>query len=132
MNEEEEYVSMPIPKGRVQEVYDLLGRSGQEAATLDREYDEASMYRLWQEASVEVRKVLQHLSLHPEERVPTSDLVEVADVGTGRALGGIFARFRERCVKRYKRDLPWETISISDANYYVMSQQNAKLIEPLW
>lgn len=124
-------MNMPIPTSRVQEVYDLLGASGREEQ-LGREYDEASMHRLWQEASSEVRRVLQHLSLHPGERVSSSVLVEVADVGTGRALGGIFARFRERCAKRYKRDLPWETISISDVNYYVMSPENAKLVEPLW
>jgi len=122
---------MPIPKSRIQEVYELLGGSEREEQ-LGHEYDEPSMHRLWQEASAEVRKVLQHLSLHPDERVPASDLVEVADVGTGRALGGVFARFRERCVKRYKRDVPWETISISDVNYYVLSPANAKLVEPLW
>lgn len=128
----EEFVNMPIPKSRVQEVYELLGGSGHREEQLGHEYDERSMNRLWQEASVEVRRVLQHLSLHPAERVPASDLVEVADVGTGRALGGIFARFRERCVKRYKRDLPWETITVSDVNYYVMSTENARLVEPLW
>lgn len=127
----EEYVNMPIPKSRIQEVYELLGGSAPEDLPA-REYDEASMHRLWQEASVEVRGILQHLSLHPGERIPASDLVDVANVGTGRALGGIFARFRERCAKRYKRDVPWETITISDINYYVMSSENAKLVNPLW
>lgn len=127
----EDYVNMPIPKSRVQEVYDLLGGAEHEQE-LSREYDEMLMFQLWREASTEVRKVLQHLSLHPGERVPAADLVEVASVGTGRALGGVFARFRERCVKRYKRDLPWETITLGDVNYYVMSADNAKHIEPLW
>jgi hypothetical protein len=124
-------VNVPVPEDRIQEVYELLAKPGRERSA-DRRYDLASMEQLWKEVSPEIRKVLKHLMRHAEERVPTADLIEVAGVAGGRVLGGMFARLRAQCLKRYKRDLPWETITIGDNNFYVLSKENADLVNRVY
>jgi hypothetical protein len=124
-------VNVPVPEERLQDVYELLAKPGREYSA-DRNYDLASMERLWRDASPEVREVLKHLMCHAEERVPTADLIEVAGVNSGRVLGGIFARLRAQCRKRYRRDLPWETITIGDDNFYLLSQENADLVNQVY
>lgn len=126
-----EIVNVPVPEDRLQEIYELLGTPGREYSA-DRNYDLRSMERLWKEASPEIRKILKHLMCHAEERVPTADLLEVAGVSGGRVLGGMFARLRDRCLKKYRRDLPWETIVIGDQNFYVLSQENADLVNQVY
>jgi len=126
------YVQVPVPEERVQEVIDLLATTKREEKAFSREYDLATMGWLWKEAPVEIRHVLKHLMCHAGDRRPTSELIEVSGVANGRTLGGVFARFRERCVKRYGRDLPWETIVIGDENYYVLSEQNAEHVNHVY
>ena len=126
------YVQVPVPEERVQEVIDLLASPGRDEAKPNRDYDLVTMDRLWKEAPVEIREVLKHLMCHAGDRRPTSELIEVSGVESGRALGGVFARFRERCLKRYGRDLPWETIVIGDENYYVLSEENAKHVDHVY
>lgn len=126
------YVQVPVPEERVQEVIDLLATPQHEATALSHKYDLVTMDRLWKEAPEEIRHVLKHLMCHAGDRRPTSELIEVSGVENGRTLGGIFARFRERCVKRYGRDLPWETIVIGDENYYVLSDENAKHVNHVY
>jgi hypothetical protein len=122
------FVNLPVPEERVQEVYELLATPGHRK-TPNRVYDRPTMERLWKESSPAIRKVLKHLMCHPGERVPTSDLVKVADMSGGRALGGLFARFRTQCLKKYDRDLPWETITLGDANFYLLSKETAELVD---
>lgn len=124
-------VNVPVPEDRLQEIYELLAKPGRDYVA-NRSYDLLTMERVWSESSPKVRAILKHLMCHAEERVPTSDLVEVAEVDGGRALGGIFARFRAQCLKRYQRDLPWQTIIIGDDNYYMLSKENADLINHVY
>lgn len=125
------FVNVPVPEDRAQEVYELLAKPGRDYVA-NRSYDLLTMERVWKQASPGIREVLKHLMCHPEERVPTADLVGVAKVEGGRALGGMFARFRAHCLKHYQRDLPWETITIGDANFYLLSKENADLINHVY
>jgi hypothetical protein len=125
------FVNIPVPEDRVQDVYELLATPGRNKEP-DRRYDLQRMERLWKESSPAIREVLKHLMCHAEERVPTADLVEVSGAKGGRSLGGLFARFRAQCLKRYERDLPWETITIGDANFYLLSKENAKLVNHVY
>ncbi|HXF00118.1 MAG TPA: DUF6416 domain-containing protein [Solirubrobacterales bacterium] len=122
-----EYVPVPVPPDRVEEVYKLLAHPPADVSP-EHEYDEVTVQKLYDESAPGLQRVLKHLMCYPGELVPADDLVERAGVADGRAFGGILGAFSKRCQSRYGRGLPFEIRTVGDRGFYVMSERMAAMI----
>src|ERR1035437_10934574 len=94
-----EYVSLPVPVDRGQDVYELLARPGGAGAVdgvsaTSLPWSEELLQRAYDESSKAMRAVLETLASRPGERIPVTELTEAAGLERGQFPGvlGAFGR----------------------------------------
>jgi len=111
-----EYVSLPVPVDRVQEVYELLARpSGAGAvdgvSATSVPWSEELLQRAYDESSEAMRAVLETLASRPGETIPVTELTEGAGLERGQ-LPGVLGAFGRRWKNRYRQgeaNLPFKS-----------------------
>ncbi len=151
-----EIVNVPVPVDRLQEVYAVLGRpkaqpqvdptkdsnaSGQlpleDASAEDTPHTEtpapwtkAALHALWHgyEDGNAVRNALSYLADHPEEWIPSDELLDGIGLTDGKALGGALGALQRRSRNSFKRESPIEGRYIAGTKHYWLSDDFAEAI----
>lgn len=104
-----EYVQVPVPVDRLQEVYEVLGRApraaGPAQAATTNGWTDALLTRAYNESPAAMKGVLDFLAAHPEE-VIRSDQVARAIDHTNPGLAGVLGAFGRRHRNRYSMESP--------------------------
>lgn len=112
-----EFINMPIPVDRVQEVYDLLGRptapasvaqSASAATEPEILVDGALLARAFRESPDSMKKVFRHLAKNPDRAVPMVELAQAVGYKPAEMAGALGA-FGRRWKNRYHggEDAKW-------------------------
>lgn len=107
----QDYISIPVPVDRVQEVYELLARprtSAEQATKADpapvNGFPMPDMHlveRAYRESPEAMKKVFKHLAANPDRVVPMDELAKVVGY-TGRSeMAGALGAFGRRWKHRY-------------------------------
>jgi hypothetical protein len=108
----QEYVSIPVPVDRVQEVYELLGRPKGSAGSVSepeepagrKEYkapDTGLVQRAYRESADAMRKVFIHLAANPDRVVPMDELAKAVGYTGPSEMAGAMGAFGRRWKNRY-------------------------------
>lgn len=138
----QEFISIPVPVDRVQEVYEVLGRPKataqvsvpQAVATPDGPLDTALIERTYRESPPAMKRVLDYLASKPGK---TSHMTEVAKaIGyTPNQTGGALGAFGRRWKNRYHggQDVQWPFEAVWDHDRhmmrYSMDSETAEIIK---
>jgi hypothetical protein len=133
-----DFVSVPVPADRVQEVYELLARAQSRPSVghlaTDPGYSEgwnqALLDRMFQESSSAMRRILKAIADRSASWVTTNEIAGAAGL-TGRQVVASFGPFEKRIRGRYgMRHWPFETREFVDAGVfkYCMSAEPANRI----
>jgi hypothetical protein len=139
----QDYVSIPVPSDRVQEVYELLARpKGAPAPTPAAgavtvgETDPDLVVRAYRESSPKMKAVFNHLAANPDRVVKGNDLA--AAIGYHpHQLAGALGAFGRRWLNRYHGGVetawPFKSWWDSEINtmVYKMSAETADLIKSI-
>lgn len=122
-----EYVSVPVPTDRLQEVYELLAArpATNTAAPLPDGWDQNGIRLFYIESSPNARKFLEYLAARPGVEVSAAEFGQHLGLDS-RALGGMLSSLYRRSANRYKREWPLIRYERGDQEVsYMMSQQVA-------
>lgn len=135
-----EFINVPVPADRVEEVYAVLGQPRQSAAeaTPAQEHpaenppiEEALVIRAYEESPPGMVAVFDYLSEHPDRHVPMKELAD----GVGRRpdqVGGVLGAYGRRRKNRYGHAKSWPFSSSWDwdtnQGRYKMSAEVAAII----
>jgi hypothetical protein len=133
-----DFVNVPVPTDRVQEVYELLAReqsrpSVRHLATdpgYSEGWNEALLDRMFHESSGAMRRILKAIADRSASWVTTKEIADAAGL-TGRQVVASFGPFEKRIRGRYRmRHWPFETREFVDAGVfkYCMSAEPASRI----
>jgi hypothetical protein len=136
-----DFVSVPVPIERVQEVYELLGRQPSRSAiaylVTDDGYAEgwnqALLDRMFHESSSAMRQILYAIAERSPAWVTTAEIAEASGL-TARQVVASFGPFEKRIRGRYGLNRwPFETREFVDAGVfkYCMSAETANRIKAL-
>jgi hypothetical protein len=101
-----EYIYVPVPSDRVEDVYRLLATNGHEEP---HGVDSALLVRLYRESEESFRGLLEYLAERPDRPVSTGRIA--ADLGLERGTGslaGMLGAFGRRTANRYGGVWPFE------------------------
>jgi hypothetical protein len=126
-----EFVNVPVPPDRVQEVYGLLARGAEEAAVNGaRGWSRDNLLRAYRESPEAMHKAFDYLAGHAGQEVSTEELA--AAIGVTRSqLAGVVGAFGRRKKNRYgEDDLPFRAVWSAGAGMkvYEMSPAVAAVI----
>jgi hypothetical protein len=125
-----EYVSMPVPVDRVQEVYELLARPGGAGAVGGASplpWSDDLLRRAYDESSPAMQVVLDTLADRPGQTVSAAELADAIGVARGR-LPGVLGAFGRRWAHRYGQgpaNLPFKSYRSTDAAMTVYEMDEA-------
>jgi hypothetical protein len=116
----QEYVNLPVPVDRVQEVYELLGRPkgsvvlaapatpATQSEAVEPDLDKALLKRAYRESPDTMRKVFDHLADKADHDVPMEDLARAVGYHPHQ-MAGAFGAFGRRWKNRYHKgeDVKW-------------------------
>jgi hypothetical protein len=136
-----DFVSVPVPLERVQEVYELLARkpSTPTATTVETEdgyaegWNQALLDRTFLESSGAMRQILYAIAERSPAWVTTAEIAEASEL-TARQVVASFGPFEKRVRGRYGlARWPFETREFIDAGVfkYCMSEETANRIRAL-
>lgn len=136
-----DFVSVPVPKERVQEVYELLAHqpSSPPIASVKTEdgyaegWNQALLDRMFLESSGAMRQILHAIAERSPAWVTTTEIAEASDL-TARQVVASFGPFEKRIRGRYGlARWPLETREFVDAGVfkYCMSAETANRIMTL-
>ena len=127
-----EYVSLPVPVDRVQEVYELLARpsgagalGGTGASPLP--WSDELLGRAYDESSPAMRAVLDTLTQWAGQIVSAAELADATGVKR-RELRGVLGAFARRWANRYRQgpaNLPFKSYRSTDAEMTVYEMDAA-------
>ncbi len=114
---EEQFVNLPVPANRVQEVYALLAKPAAPAPRADVGKDNdvgwtaALLKRMYLESAEQMRQMLKILAKAEGEEVSTNEIASALDLPKGaRSVAGMAGAIGRRVNSRYGMEgLPWET-----------------------
>lgn len=132
MSSSDNFVSVPVPVNRLDEVYALLGRQPRPDAGArspdgstngavwqpegDSDDDdvhpwtEATLRRMYNDSTGNMRDALDYMAARGGQEVTTNELATALDLPKGAAsVAGMIGAFARRCWNRYERYLPWES-----------------------
>jgi hypothetical protein len=121
-----EFVNVPVPADRVQEVYALLARRPEEAAvTGSRGWSRENLLRSYRESPEAMMKAFDYLAGHAGQEVTTKELA--AAIGVTRSqLAGVVGAFGRRKKNRYgEDDLPFRAVWSAGAGMVVYEMSPA-------
>jgi hypothetical protein len=126
-----EFVHVPVPAERVQEVYELLARRPEEAAVNgSRGWSRDNLLRAYRESPEAMKKAFDYLADHAGQEVTTDELA--AAIGVTRSqLAGVIGAFGRRKKNRYgQENLPFRAVWSAGAgmSVYEMSPAVATVI----
>jgi hypothetical protein len=130
-----EFVNVPVPVERVQEVYELLARQPSRPSVVHRVTEEgypegwsqALVDRMFIESSVPMRRILHAIAVNSPSWVTTKEIAEAAEL-TARQVVASLGPFEKRIRGRYGMSLwPFEAREFVDAGIfkYSMSPETA-------
>lgn len=142
----QDYINIPVPADRVQEVYELLARpkaSPAEAVTPDSAQqgnghpvpDNDITSRAYRESSEAMKKVFDHLAANPDRVVPMDELAKAVGYTGPSEMAGALGAFGRRWKNRYHggKDTKWPFESWWDYErnmmVYRMSKEVADVIK---
>jgi len=141
----QEFISIPVPVDRVQEVYEVLGRPrGPQPAVPttslpdkpDAVLDAALLARPYRESQEAMKKVFDHLAENSDHDIPMEDLAKAVGYHPHQMAGALGA-FGRRWKNRYHRgeDVKWPFAAWWDFDrntmVYKMSAECAEVIKGL-
>jgi len=121
-----DFVSVPVPVGRVQEVYELLARqptrpAAHQAVTDDgysEGWNQALLDRMFIESSGAMRRILQAIAQRSSTWVTTNEIAEASGL-TARQVVASFGPFEKRVRGRYGMSRwPFDTREFVDAGVF--------------
>lgn len=121
-----EYVAMPVPVDRVQEVYELLARPsgapvGGEVGALPLPWSDELLLRAYDESSAAMRSILDALAERPGQTVSAAELAGMVGLGR-REIPGVLGAFARRWANRYHQgpaNLPFKSYRSTTAKMTV-------------
>jgi hypothetical protein len=136
----QEFISIPIPIDRVQEVYELLGRPrgatavqpSQQQTAAQPGIDPELIARAYNESPDSMKRAFKHLAANAGRDVPMNDLA--AAVGyRPKEMGGALGAFGRRWANRYGGPKPFSDRWGYDIKQqiYSMTAKMAEVIKPL-
>jgi hypothetical protein len=121
-----EFVNVPVPPDRVQEVYALLAQRPEEAAVNGaRGWSRDNLLRAYRESPEAMQKAFDYLTGHAGQEVSTEELA--AAIGVTRSqLAGVVGAFGRRKKNRYgEDDLPFRAVWSAGAGMVVYEMSPA-------
>lgn len=103
-----EILNVPIPKDRLQEVYELLARrrsSPERESTVESipvDWSESLLARAYRESPPPMRKILDYLAERPDKLITSEQLAKAISRSRGQ-LAGVLGAFGRRWRNRYKQ-----------------------------
>jgi hypothetical protein len=126
-----EFVNVPVPADRVQEVYALLARRPEEALVNGaRGWSRDNLLRAYRESPEAMKKAFDHLADHANQEVTANQLATAVGV-TRQQLAGVLGAFGRRKKNRYgEENLPFRAVWSAGAQMvvYEMSPAVATII----
>lgn len=137
----QEYISIPIPVERVQEVYELLARRTGTPAPIGPapgpdDFDAQLLARAYRESPDAMRKVFDYLADHAPRDVPMTELAKAVGYHPHQMAGALGA-FGRRWKNRYHRGVntkwPFNAVWDFSANMviYSMPAEAASVIKAI-
>ena len=128
-----EYLMVPVPSDRVQEVYELLARPphSSEGSPVDGDvakplpWSEELLFRAYEESPDRMKQVLHTLADRHDQTVTMEDLTGVLGLERGR-VAGVLGAFGRRWKNRYRQgeaNLPFKAHWSSSAGMTVYSME---------
>jgi hypothetical protein len=116
----QEYINLPVPADRIQEVYELLARpkgsatpaaaspSPDQAEVGEPALDKALLARAYRESPDTMKKVFDHLADNADHDIPMEDLAKAVGYHPHQ-MAGAFGAFGRRWKNRYHKgeDVKW-------------------------
>lgn len=113
----QEFISIPVPRDRVQEVYELLARpkspsdgepAGPVASVLPIAADSATVERAYRESPPAMRLVFEYLASKPGVKIPMTELASNI-ARHPHQVAGVLGAFGRRWKGRYHggKNTPW-------------------------
>lgn len=130
----DEYVMVPVPKGRVLEVYEFLATSPTPSVAERRTpWPPEMLKRCYRESQPPFQKVLDTLADHPGQAVSGRDLDMAVGATRRNVLAGVMSAAARRVSGRYHLRFPWESEwrPAEGIKYYTMSAEDAAVIRSL-
>lgn len=116
----EQFINVPVPASRVQEVYALLGQppAGEAAIGLPhaaeqddspiKPWDDESIRRMFRESPDSMKDMLLLLAKHGGEELSTNEIAAELGLSKGaQSVAGMAGALGRRVSNRYQRGLPW-------------------------
>lgn len=136
-----EFVSVPVPVERVQEVYELLARQPRRRPSIHQVtedgysegWNRAAVDRMFLESSEPMRRILAAIAKASPEWVTTKDIAEASGL-TARQVVASFGPFEKRVRGRYAMSTwPFEAREFVDVGSYkyAMSSVTADVVNAL-
>jgi hypothetical protein len=125
----DEFVLVPVPKGRVQEVYALLAKEGARNTVSDQVglWTPKILERCYRESSVKTKLFLDYLAENAGRAVSGSEVGEVIKYSSHQIAGMLGAAGR-RITNRYKLPWPFDWTTKDGLVVYTMNEENASVI----
>jgi hypothetical protein len=130
----DDFVMVPVPARRVQEVYELLAKPATPSAA-DRRgpWPPETLKRCYSESSDHFQKFLDTLADNAETPVAAADLAKATGLTYRNGVAGMLGAAGKRIDGRYHLSFPWARHwrASESQNYYTMSQEDAAVIRSL-
>ena len=130
----ENFVMVPVPATRVQEVYELLAKPAHLSPAGDRKpWPPETLKRCYRESSEHFQKFLDHLADNAATPVSGGDLAKATGLTYRNGVAGMLGAAGKRIDGRYHLSFPWARHwrASESQNYYTMSQEDAAVIKSL-
>ena len=130
----EDFVMVPVPASRVQEVYELLAKPAALSPAGDRmPWPPETLKRCYSESSERFQKFLDTLADNAETPVSGGDLAKATGLTYRSGVAGMLGAAGKRIDGRYHLPFPWKRDwrASESRNYYTMNQEDAAVIRSL-